>query len=120
MERLFLQPIKKKLTSLDKSSPMNYHKTLNLPLPFFLPLKFQKKFPRINMSCLKSRLPLCKQLHTNSYIVLTNAVCVLLYVTVKICKVFCLISLFILTNAGCVLLQVTVKICKVFCLKSDD
>ena len=31
MERLFLQRIKQKLTSLDKFPPPNYHKTLNPP-----------------------------------------------------------------------------------------
>ena len=35
MEKLFLQLIKKKLTSLDKSPPLNCHKTLISP--FFVP-----------------------------------------------------------------------------------
>ena len=50
---LFLQLIKEKLTSLDKFSLLNYHKTLNPPLLYPL-LEFQEKFPPINMSCLKS------------------------------------------------------------------
>ena len=46
MERLFLQLIKKKLTSLDKFSPLYYHKTLNSSTFLFPPLKFQKNiFP---------------------------------------------------------------------------
>ena len=44
MEKLFLQLIKKKLTSLDKFPPLNYHKTLTLPF-LFLPLKFEKSPP---------------------------------------------------------------------------
>ena len=44
MEKLFLQLVKEKLTSLDKFPPLNYHKTLNAPF-LFLPLKFQKNFP---------------------------------------------------------------------------
>ena len=44
MERLFLQLIKKKLTSLDKFPPLNYHKTLNSHF-IVPPLKFQKKIP---------------------------------------------------------------------------
>ena len=43
MERLFLQLIKKKLTSLGRFPPLNYHKTLNFPTILFPPLKFQKK-----------------------------------------------------------------------------
>ena len=43
MERLFFQLIKKKVTSLDKFPPLNYHKTLNLP-PFFVsPNKISEK-----------------------------------------------------------------------------
>ena len=34
MERLFLQLIKEKSTSLDKFLPLNYHKTLNPPFLF--------------------------------------------------------------------------------------
>ena len=33
MERLFLQLIKNKLNSLNKSPPLNYHKTLNEKFP---------------------------------------------------------------------------------------
>ena len=47
MERLFLQLIKKKLTSLDKCPPLNCHKTLISPF-LFPPLKFQKKFSPTN------------------------------------------------------------------------
>ena len=44
IERLFLQLVMEKLTSLDNFPPLNYHKTSN-PLFLFLPLKFQKNFP---------------------------------------------------------------------------
>ena len=57
LERLFLQLFREKLTNFDKFPPLNYHKILN-SLPFFFPLlEFQKKFPPINMSCLKSWSP---------------------------------------------------------------
>ena len=44
IERLFLQLVMEKLTSLDNFPPLNYHKTSN-PLFLFLPLKFQRNFP---------------------------------------------------------------------------
>ena len=54
--RLFLQLIKKSLTSLDKFPLLNYHKTSN-PHPLLShPLKFQKKFSPTNMSPLKSKV----------------------------------------------------------------
>ena len=43
MERLFLQLIKKKLTSFDRFPSLNYHKTLNIPTFLFPSLKFQKE-----------------------------------------------------------------------------
>ena len=43
MERLFLQLIKKKLTSLDKFPPLTYHKTLNPPLFAPPPTKTSEK-----------------------------------------------------------------------------
>ena len=51
MERLFLQIIKKKLTSVDKFFSLDYHKTLNSP--FFIPsLKFQKNLlPPTLLTC---------------------------------------------------------------------
>ena len=59
LERLLLlQLIKEKLTNLDKFPPLKYHKILDSPPSFLFPLpEFQKKFPPINMSCLKSWFP---------------------------------------------------------------
>ena len=55
MERLFLQLLKKKMTSLNKFPPLNYNKTLN-PL-FSFPNKFSEKFLPTKKSCLKSWSP---------------------------------------------------------------
>ena len=53
MERLSLQLIKKNFLSLNRFHPLNYHKASN---PSFLstPLKFQKKLPSTNISCMKT------------------------------------------------------------------
>ena len=56
MERLFLQLLKKKLTSLDKCPPLNNHRTLNPPSPPPPPppTKISEKISPTNMSCLKT------------------------------------------------------------------
>ena len=55
MERLFLQLLKKKMTSLNKSPQLNYNKTLN-PL-FLFPTKFLETFLSTKKSCMKSWSP---------------------------------------------------------------
>ena len=57
MERLFLQLIKKKLTSLNEFSPLTYHKPWNPPTIFLSSTKISEKIPHTNMSCLKSLSP---------------------------------------------------------------
>ena len=59
MERLLLQLIKKKLTSLDKFLPLKYYKLLQFPYLFVPSTKIsKKKSPPTNMFCLKSWFPL--------------------------------------------------------------
>ena len=53
MERLLRKLIRKKLTSLDKFPPTELAQKIESPPFLFPPLKFQKKFPPTNMSCLK-------------------------------------------------------------------
>ena len=68
MERLFLQLIKKKLTSLEKFSPLNYHKTLSSPLSS-PSTKISEKICPTNMpyltSCLTWKRYLYRQIQSN-------------------------------------------------------